>query len=184
MNTKKAQTDDAIGTETVRRMEIFRHSDGRPLMETGAMAVAPSPVDVRESIINAVQSGYTHGERVRLIFSTPGFSLTHVWFKANYPLPLHTHDVDCLYYIMAGSVRLGTETLGARDGFFLPANVPYTYKVGPDGVELLEFRTAETFDFKNMNNSVKFWNKAAEIAAANQKDWQEATPPLPEPLAK
>ena len=52
------------------------------------------------------------------------------------------------YYIVTGSLRLGTEELGPGDGFVVPSGGPYTYSAGPEGVEVLEFRTAETFDIR------------------------------------
>ena len=44
-------------------------------------------------------------------YTVPGFGLTHVWFKEGYALPLHSHDCDCLYYVIAGSLKMGTEEL-------------------------------------------------------------------------
>ena len=69
-----------------------------------------------------------------------GFSILRVWFKADYPVLRHTHDADCLYYIVSGSAILGSQTLRPGDGFFIPAGAPYGYDAGPEGVELLEIR--------------------------------------------
>jgi quercetin dioxygenase-like cupin family protein len=77
-----------------------------------------------------------------------GFSLVTVDFGPGYLLPRHSHDSDCLYYIVAGSLIMGTRTLGPGDGFFLPADQPYTYRAGPQGVKLLEFRHQASFDIK------------------------------------
>ena len=176
MNTGKPVTT-AQPKGSPPRMQIFRHVDGQSMIETGAMRMAPSPPEVVDSIKSAYAQGFGEGGRSRVVFSAGGISLTHVWFKANYPLPLHRHDGDCLYYIVAGTLRLGTETIGPRDGFFLPAGTPYTYKPGDQGVELLEFRTAEKFEFENLMDTVKFWSKAAAISAANREAWSTASPP-------
>ncbi len=71
-----------------------------------------------------------------------GMSLVHVWFGPNFPLFRHSHPRygDCLYYVIAGEIRLGSRTLGAGSTFFLPNGQPYKYTAGPAGVELLEFR--------------------------------------------
>ena len=49
------------------------------------------------------------GQKVTVAYSRPGLSLSHVWFKSGYPLPVHSHDVDCFYQIFAGSMRIGSE---------------------------------------------------------------------------
>jgi hypothetical protein len=156
---------------------IFRGADAPLLGETGAMPLPPIAAESMPEFERAVASGLGDGERVRLIYSRPGFSLTHVWFKKDFPLPLHSHSADCLYYITAGSVRIGDKTLGKGDGFFIPKDMPYTYRAGPDGVELVEFRNAECFDFQFRADTPSFWKKAADICAANQEDWKAAPPP-------
>ena len=66
-----------------------------------------------------------------------------------------------------------------RDGFFVPAGTPYTYRPGPEGVELLEFRHATHFDFRLHVNNEAFWKKGAETVAKNRADWETAKmPPL------
>lgn len=127
----------ASGSDTAG-FQIFRASDAPSLAEAGCMTVEPFSAAQREGMDKLVAAGFSDGEEVRVLVDIPGFSLTHVWFKAGFPLPLHSHDADCLYYIVAGSIRLGTEDLGPRDSFFVPADVPYTYRPGPDGVEILK----------------------------------------------
>jgi AraC-like ligand binding domain len=156
---------------------IFRGQDAPLLGETGAMPVPPIAAECMPEFERAVASGLGDGEQVRLMFSTPGFSLTHVWFKKDFPLPLHSHDAHCLYYITAGTLRIGDKTLGKGDGFFIPRDMPYTYRAGPEGVELLEFRNADRFDFQFRADTPAFWRKAADICAANQEEWKKAPPP-------
>jgi hypothetical protein len=157
--------------------QIFRAKDAPGLMEAGCMTVEPfSPVQ-RAGMDRVMQAGYLEGDEIRVLCQLPGFSLTYVWFKQGYALPLHSHDCDCLYYIIAGSLRMGTEELGARDSFFLPANVPYTYKPGPDGVELLEIRHAASFNFVNLAKGEGFWDKAVEMTASHREAWQTVKRP-------
>jgi quercetin dioxygenase-like cupin family protein len=77
-----------------------------------------------------------------------GFSLVSIDFAPGYTLPRHSHSSDCLYYIVEGSIVMGRRELGPGDGFFLPAEQPYAYHAGPDGVKLLEFRHENDFDMK------------------------------------
>ena len=156
---------------------IFRASEAPGLMEAGCMSIEPfSPVQT-EGITALMQAGYSEGEEIRVLCNIPGFSLTHAWFKRDFPLPLHSHDADCLYYVIAGSIKLGTETLGPRDSFFIPAGVPYTYKPGAEGAEVLEFRQATHFNFLNLANGAGFWEKAAETVSNNREGWASAARP-------
>uniref|UniRef100_UPI0035C972B3 cupin domain-containing protein n=1 Tax=uncultured Sphingomonas sp. TaxID=158754 RepID=UPI0035C972B3 len=164
-------------TEASRGFQIFRGKDAPGLMETGCMSIAPITPLQRAGVTKAVAAGYVEGDETRVLVNLPGFSLIHSWMKKGYPLALHSHDSDCLYYIVAGSLRLGTEDLGPRDSFFVPANVPYTHSPGPDGVEVLEFRHANAFNFVNLSKTEAFWDKAAEIVAENREEWRSAKPP-------
>ncbi len=77
-----------------------------------------------------------------------GLSLVSIEFAPGYLLPRHSHSSDCLYYIVEGSIVMGRRTLGPGDGFFLPADQPYAYHAGPEGVKLLEFRNDTAFDMR------------------------------------
>lgn len=154
------------------KFQIFRARDGKELMEAKCMTVEPFTPTAREGMDKAMAAGLGEGDDVRVLVDIPGFSITNVWFKHGYPLPLHSHSADCLYYIVAGSIKLGTEELGPRDSFFIPSDVPYTYKPGPDGVELLEIRTKNAFDFINYSKGAAFWNKAVESIEQNRESWK------------
>lgn len=167
--------------KTKEGFSIFRAKDASGLMEAGCMTVEPFSEIQRAGMDRMLSAGFLNGESVSVLVNIPGFSLTHVWFKKDYPLPLHSHDVDCLYYIIAGTIRLGKEDLGPRDSFFLPGGVPYTYRPGEDGVELLEFRHETHFNFVNLAKGEAFWKKAAQICEANSDDWKAAKPPALNP---
>jgi len=114
------------------------------------------------------------GETLRVLFrhaGETGFSLVRVSFGPNYLLPRHSHSADCLYYVLAGEVRLGNRTVAAGDGFFVPKDHPYAYQVGPDGVELLEFRHATSFDFVVHEDNPDRWRAIVDTARQNQAAW-------------
>jgi hypothetical protein len=161
------------------KFQIFRAKDAPSLEEADIMSLPEfTPVQI-EGMTEMYAPDLARGDEVKILVNLPGFSLAHVWFKKDYPLPRHSHNVDCLYYIIAGSLTMGTEELGPRDSFFLPANVPYTYRPGPDGVELLEFRHATHFDFKLLADGEAFWQRAAKTARERSEEWRTATmPPL------
>lgn len=145
--------------------------------ESGLMeSVPPTEIEMAGAIA-AVEAGMLEGTRVRLLFDMPGLSLAHAWFRSGFPLPRHSHNVDCLYFILAGSLRIGTEELGAGDGFFVGAGVPYAYVPGDQGVEVLEFRGSNSFDIKMLANNAAYWTKAVERVQDRRTDWADETPP-------
>lgn len=150
---------------------IFRHSDAAAgLGDHMSTAGLDEPMTKRLKKLSEVQG--PNAAETRYLFGGNGMSLASVWFKSGYPLPIHTHNADCLYYIVAGSLTMGTETLNAGDGFFVPAEVPYTYVAGPHGVELLEFRTAEEFDIRFTAKNQKYWDKRYAKIAERRPLWE------------
>ena len=157
--------------------EIFRASQAPALSETSHMEIRDMSPELEANIIKAGEAGDANGQVVKTLFSKPGFSLTYAWFKSGFPLPPHTHNADCLYYVVAGSLLLGNEELKAGDGFFVGADKVYSYTPGPDGVEVLEFRTSEDFDIKFLAKSASAWSKIIDKVAAKQGDWASEIPP-------
>jgi hypothetical protein len=49
--------------------------------------------------------------------------------------------------------------------------VPYTYKAGSAGVEVLEFRAADVFNIKVLANNPAFWDMAIETVRSRQCQW-------------
>lgn len=167
----------ATSAETKQGFQIFRAKEAPELMEAKCMSIDPISDVQRAGVNKALAAGYGEGDDIQVLVNMPGFSLTHAWMKKDYPLPLHSHDSDCMYYVVAGSVRVGTEELGPRDCFFVPANVPYTHKPGPNGVEILEIRHATEFNFVNLAKTAAYWDKATETVAANVETWKTAKRP-------
>lgn len=157
--------------------EIFRTADAPSLDETSHMEVTGMNPEFEAGIATALEAGFAEGNIVKTLFSRPGFSLTYAWFKSGFPLPLHTHNADCLYYIVAGTLQLGTETLGPGDGFFIGADKAYRYTPGPNGVEVLEFRTQEDFDINFLAKSLPAWQKIAAAVTGRREDWAKETAP-------
>jgi hypothetical protein len=159
------------------RFEIFRGSQARDYGEHNLMAIEDVSPLIADGLSHFNEAGEGDGQQVKLLFSAPGFSLTHVWFKSGYPLPLHAHRSDCLYYIIAGNINLGTESLGPGDGFFVGTDVPYTYAPGPNGVEVLEFRNTDELNIRFLTKTVAAWSKISETLKARRSDWVNEQPP-------
>jgi quercetin dioxygenase-like cupin family protein len=158
-------------------LEIFRGKDAPQLDEFGSMNYV-LPEDSAAGLGKLAELGMNDGAQLNVLFSTPGFSLTSIWFKPGFALPIHSHNSDCLYYVISGQVIMGTETLSAGDGLFLPADTWYSYAAGPEGAELLEFRHAEKFDFKARSGVPKHWEKLAEACLKNRDGWKTAVRPM------
>src|SRR5678815_3006476 len=109
----------------MENFRIFRAALAPGLMESGIMGLEPFTELQSAGMAKLVEAGYLEGDQTRVLINVPGFSLVKAWFKKGYPLARHSHDSDCLYYIIAGSLQLGFETLISGDGFFVGADVPY-----------------------------------------------------------
>jgi mannose-6-phosphate isomerase-like protein (cupin superfamily) len=158
-----------------KRLTIFRGSDAVDLSDTDFMSTsdrsADIPLDARERIGTAGGAG---SEVKVLVRDAGGFSLVHAWFKANFPLPRHSHNVDCMYYVISGSAVMGSVILSPGDSFFVPADAPYQYSAGPDGVEVLEVRHGvETFDIRLAEVDPARWMSMADIFEATRGSWIE-----------
>jgi len=157
---------------------MFRARDALDYAHAEVMTPVPADDVGNAGMAKLYEAGMLSGSQVSLLFSRPGLSLTYVWFKSGFPLPRHSHDADCAYFIISGSLRMGEEVLGPGDGFFIGKNVPYAYIPGENGVEVLEIRTSNTFDFKGLVNNPTWFENAAARTLAAQERWQAETSPL------
>lgn len=158
-----------------RPIEIYRAAKGRELGE--AMELAMDPATLR-GMTAMVQEGLQDGAFTKVLFSSSvaGMSLTYAWFKKGYPLARHSHSADCLYYVISGGLRYGTELLEAGDGMFVPAGSLYTFATGDEGVEFVEFRTAPSYDMK-INQGEKAFERQLEQTKTHAAAWKTAVPP-------
>jgi quercetin dioxygenase-like cupin family protein len=174
------QAEEAVMTG--QQLRIYRGSNAPPIMERARSAPGtspkPRPATVEHGLELLAEAGWRNGARTKILLSTPALHITHVWFKSGFPLPLHSHDADCHYQFIGGSVRFGTETLVAGDGIFIPANTPYTLTPGPDGVELIETRTQDWFDTHYRTENPDFWERLAKAVRSMQTRWADEPPPV------
>jgi len=56
------------------------------------------------------------------------------------------------------------------------ADQPYAYGAGPEGVQVLEFRSATAFDMKIFDQTVERWKPIVDIALANHDRWLQEQP--------
>jgi quercetin dioxygenase-like cupin family protein len=159
-----------------RGITIHRAADAVDIQQTDFMA-APTMSDEAKAALGAVvANGSATGAAVKVLVRQTdeegGFSLLHIWFKAGYPLPRHSHDADCMYYVISGEAIMGNQTLRAGDSFFVPADAPYVYEAGPDGVEVLEIRHGcDRFDMKIPDASEARWQAMTDAVIAGRDRW-------------
>jgi quercetin dioxygenase-like cupin family protein len=156
---------------------LFRAKDAVDLVDTDLMSSPEMSPTAAAAMQAGVGAGLGAGAQTKVLLrqseAEGGFSLVTLWFKPGFPLPRHTHDVDCLYYVLSGSAIMGNQTLRAGDGFFVPEDAPYQYSAGPDGVEVLEIRHGvESFDMKIPDVSPENVRAMTELASSRREQWE------------
>jgi mannose-6-phosphate isomerase-like protein (cupin superfamily) len=155
--------------------EIFRAADAPLLDDTGMMG---PPEFVDETGSEALASGgyrekATAAQHVTVPFCQQGegaMSLLVGDFAPGFTVWRHSHSLDCLYFIVSGEANLGAQKLGPGDGFFVPANHPYSYTAGAEGVSVLEIRNGTSFDMQVLETDMKrYVEKAEALLDANQR---------------
>jgi mannose-6-phosphate isomerase-like protein (cupin superfamily) len=158
-------------------VSIFRAEAAPELDQTDFMRPPVMSEETGESVVANMANGALTGSKLKVLVRQTdeegGFSLVHVWFKPNYPLPRHSHDADCMYYVISGSLQMGSQTLQAGDCFYVPSEAPYLYSAGPTGVEVLEIRRgAESFDIKIFDASPERWEAMLRTLQTHRDEWE------------
>ncbi len=175
-----SNTDDQKA-EKPRRIRIFRPADGVRLNED----IMPME-NVDESAmagfgkLMAAGAGEAHAETVTCLFRDPrenGLSLCHGWFRSGFVTPRHSHNADCIYYMLGGELKMGSASLHQGDGVFIPAGAGYVLEAGPAGAQFLEVRNAPSFNIFFRENPPAHWDKIARVYQERRQDWE--TEPLP-----
>jgi quercetin dioxygenase-like cupin family protein len=172
---------DQVSTENAaperrRGIVLYRGDDAPGLFESETMSIPTfDPEDQKALAERGPRStNIAVGGHDAVLFRGQGeeaFSLVKAWFAPHYVLPRHSHDADCLYYIVEGSVIMGSQELREGDGFFVPTGAPYAYEAGPEGVVVLEFRTRTRFDMTIPGGQVERLAKMGVVADAHIDQW-------------
>ena len=146
---------------------IFRAADAPLLDDTGMMS---DPVFSDDTGSQALARGTyrekaTAAQRVTVPFcqeGEDGANLVVGDFAPGFTVWRHSHSLDCLYFIISGQANLGNQVLGPGDGFFIPAEHPYGYTAGPEGVRVLEIRKGPNFDMQVLETDMERYVEKAE----------------------
>jgi mannose-6-phosphate isomerase-like protein (cupin superfamily) len=181
-NTGIQEDRPAAAASRRKRMEIFRGTI-EPQHERDHLTVAPMDASVLAGFAKMQAAGASSGlgEQTARLFAEEdenGLSLVRAWFRSNYILPRHSHNADCLYYIIGGELQMGTVTLRKGDGVFIPCDHGYTFQAGPEGVDLLEFRAATRYNIVFKGNDEAYWDRIADNVRTHAAAWaEERVPP-------
>jgi quercetin dioxygenase-like cupin family protein len=159
-------------------ISLFQGKDAPGLFETGTMSFPVFDAADQEALKadGPRSKNVALGGRDAVLFrgeGDDGFSLVKAWFAPYNVLPRHTHDGDCLYYVVEGSLVMGSQVLEPGDGFFVPSNAPYAYETGPNGVTVLEFRTRTSFGMNIPGGQLDRLRKMGTVADAHAEEWTE-----------
>jgi mannose-6-phosphate isomerase-like protein (cupin superfamily) len=161
---------------------ITRGKDAHPHMGNKRRAAKLDPGFVEHpAIVRGIQqfreTADCGGAAALTLFSMPTLSVSYAWFKSGYPLPLHSHDVDCYYLVIAGAMKVGTEVLEKGDGVLIPAGSPYTVNPGDEGVEFIEMRTSPDYDTHYRAKTDAYWDRVADTRRARKDTWAREKAP-------
>src|SRR5579863_8644948 len=167
--------DAATGGYDFTRADQGMPHHPRKQRGAGGAEAEPHPAILRGlKLFGEAASG---GAAAQMLFSRHNLHVSYAWFKSGFPLPLHSHDKDCYYLIIAGSTSVGSEVLGKGDGVFIPAGAPYTVTPGEDGVEFLEMRTSPDYDTHYRGRTDSYWDRIAATLRGSKERWAEEEQP-------
>jgi mannose-6-phosphate isomerase-like protein (cupin superfamily) len=177
--------DDTTPSETraqPNRFAIFTYQDAPMFWETDMLSELGGSDDARARYEEAWEAGHSRASLTKVLYrqdQPDGVSLIHAWQKPGKVMLRHSHDSDCLYYLVAGSIHLGNRTLGPGDGFFVPAGHPYGFVAGSEGAELLEIRPGATsFDLQVRDQSPEKWDEFVEAVRTHPTGWEGDDVPI------
>lgn len=175
--------DEPLGNPRVAeesKFAIFRADAARgvrPAQERAAVRDDYAPPAAVTAGLSRFAKGAGDGAMARVLFTSSWAHVAYAWFKSGFPLPLHSHDADCFYQIIAGSLRIGTEEVGQGDSILIPAGVPYTVTPGANGVEFIEVRPTHDYDTRYRGTEV-YWDRIMAVLDARKETWANEKPPF------
>lgn len=182
MASKADMVPDEVEAAGESVFRIFRSTDAPPMIPADKRgAVRKDHIvhpETAAGMKRAGEVGMGNGAAARVLYSGPGMHIAYAWFKSGFPLPLHSHDADCFYQVIAGEMHLGTELLRKGDGVLIPAGVPYTVAPGAEGVEFLEIRPTGNYDTRFKGKTEKYWDRIVQTLTERQPIWADEKPPF------
>ncbi|GAA2405138.1 hypothetical protein GCM10010191_11150 [Actinomadura vinacea] len=134
------------GTAGRKRLEFFDRTAMPEVEIENGEQYCEYPENVPESAdLHAFHDGLCAVQTLYADHEENGLSLGCYYFPPNIEFPRHWHDCDQIVVVVEGSVSLGRTVLKPGAGYYTKAGTTYTFKVGPAGVRILEFRAVSNF---------------------------------------
>jgi quercetin dioxygenase-like cupin family protein len=97
-------------------------------------------------------SKFTEGEltakvRIREAGAADRPQLVEILYAPDAEIQLHSHAEDEIIFVRAGLMRAGSRTLHPGDSIFIAGGTFYSFRAGPDGLQMLNFRPREDVTF-------------------------------------
>lgn len=168
-------SDDADRRPSKARFSMFTYHDAPMFAETDMLTELGGPDHAVAMYEKSLAAGGDDGAQSRVLFrqaEPDGVSVLQVYMQRGMSVPRHSHDADCLYYVVTGQLRLGNRSLGPGDGAFVPGGMTYTVAAGPDDVEFLEIRTSTSFDMQLREGSPEGWDALVGEMEAHRDHWR------------
>jgi quercetin dioxygenase-like cupin family protein len=161
-------------------IRVYRATDAPDLHESGATRNDFGPnTELMETAAKLASSDCSISKlMLHQSRQEGGLSIVYLFFKPNFPLFRHAHDVGSLYVVISGSVVdfMGEESLRPGDIWSVKAGTSYWYTAGPEGVEVLEmFRDADTATIIYTENPPERLDEAEAAVRVNEAAWQKIT---------
>lgn len=160
----------------------FFHANTQPEMrnahERGTLRSDYVPPPATVEGLKRFGAAVSNGATARVLYAANDMHIAYVWFKSGFPLPLHSHDADCFYQIIAGSMNVGTEELRQGDGVLIPGGAPYTVSPGPEGVEFIEIRPTQDYDTRYHGKTKAYWDRIIGTLQAHKEAWATEKAPF------
>jgi mannose-6-phosphate isomerase-like protein (cupin superfamily) len=186
----EAETNAKALKSNDRRLRITRARDAEPHRPRAQRAANDPKFVLHPAIVRGMKqflkTADCGGATALTLFSMPALHVSYIWFKSGYPLPVHSHDTDCYYLVIAGSMRVGSDELAKGDGVLIPSGTPYTVSPGADGVEFLEMRTSPDYDTHYRGKTDSYWDRIANTRRVRKAIWAKERAPyglIPVPTA-
>jgi hypothetical protein len=168
----------AVNSETATKgVQVYRAADAPSLDESGATTYDFRDNEyLRDMAIKLASSDCSVSKLMYHNQDEGGLAIAYLFFKPNYPLFRHAHDVDTLYVVISGSIVdfMSEETLRPGDIWAVKKGNSYWYSAGPDGVEVLEmFQAAGTTTIIMTENPPERLEQAQAAVRDNEEAWKQ-----------
>jgi quercetin dioxygenase-like cupin family protein len=93
-----------------------------------------------------------------------------VYLPPSYVTEPHAHSRDEVIHVLEGELDFGSRRLTAGDSVSVPADTLYGFRVGPDGVRFLNFRSRGGADYQDKDEFMRRHAARRQLADASSGD--------------